>query len=134
MSAHAGTIRGLHFRKPPTAQAKLVRVVRGRILDVTVDLRRSSPTFGRHVAVELSAENWRKLFIPEGFLRGFDHGLCTLEPDTGVVYKTSAYYSRECDRSGSWDQLAGRRRYRPSVGWQTEPIRACVTSPQILID
>src|SRR5262245_55256668 len=99
VSVRAGTVRGLHFQIPPFAQDKLVRVIRGRILDVAVDLRRSSPTFGRHVAAELSAANWQQLFIPKGFA----HGLCTLEPDTEVVYKASAYYSRECDRGLRWN-------------------------------
>jgi dTDP-4-dehydrorhamnose 3,5-epimerase len=99
MSVRSGTIRGLHFQIPPFAQDKLVRVTRGRILDVAVDLRRSSPTFGRHVAVELSTDNWNQLFIPQGFA----HGLCTLEADTEVVYKASAYYSRECDRGLLWN-------------------------------
>ena len=98
-SARAGTVRGLHFQSPPHAQDKLVRVSRGRILDVAVDLRRSSPTYGRHVAVELSAKDWRQLFVPVGFA----HGFCTLEPDTEVLYKVSAYYSVAHDHGLAWD-------------------------------
>jgi dTDP-4-dehydrorhamnose 3,5-epimerase len=99
LSAAAGTIRGLHFQIAPHAQDKLVRVVRGRILDIVVDLRRSSPTFGRHFAAELSADNWAQLLAPVGFA----HGFCTLTEDVEVLYKVSDLYSPAHDRGLAWD-------------------------------
>jgi len=98
-SARAGTVRGLHFQAPPFAQSKLVRVLAGAIIDVAVDARLGSPTYGRWVGVELSAENGRQIFVPKGFL----HGFITLEPDTAVAYKVDAYYDRESDGAVKWD-------------------------------
>ena len=94
-----GVLRGVHYADVPPGQAKYVTCVSGSVLDVAVDLRRSSPSFGRHVAVELSAANWRQLLVPEGFA----HGFCTLEPNTEVLYKVSAPYSPAHDLGLAWD-------------------------------
>lgn len=98
-SAHAGTVRGLHFQSPPHAQAKLVRCSKGRLFDVAVDIRKESPTFGQWVGVELSFENGKQLLIPAGFL----HGFITREPDTDIIYKCSDYYVPDCDSAVRFD-------------------------------
>ena len=99
MSGKKGTIRGLHFQRPPFAQGKLVRVTRGAVVDVVVDIRLGSPTFGHHVKVELSAANWRQLWVPAGML----HGFCTLEDHTEFLYKVTAYYDAASDGGVRFD-------------------------------
>ena len=98
-SAVKGVVRGLHFQVPPKAQGKLIRVNRGAILDVVVDIRRSSPTYGKHVSVQLDAVNWHQLWVPPGFA----HGYCTLENDTEVLYKVTDYYAPEHESGLRWD-------------------------------
>ncbi len=97
-----GVLRGLHYQLAPHAQTKLVRVISGRVLDVAVDIRRNSPTFGQHVAVELTADNKRQLLVP----RGFAHGFVVLEDDTIFAYKVDNYYSPECDRGIAFNDPA----------------------------
>ncbi|HET6521201.1 MAG TPA: dTDP-4-dehydrorhamnose 3,5-epimerase, partial [Geminicoccaceae bacterium] len=98
-SKEAGTLRGLHFQAPPHAQTKLLRVLRGAVVDGAVDLRHGSPTFGRHVMAELSADNGLQLLTPKGFA----HGVLTLAPDTELTYKVDAYFAPEHDLGVRWD-------------------------------
>ena len=102
MSRAAGVLRGLHFQRPPHAQAKLVRCVRGRIWDVAVDVRAGSPTYGRWVAAELSADNGLQLYVPIGFA----HGFVTLEPAAEVEYKVSDFYDPACEGGLAWNDAA----------------------------
>jgi dTDP-4-dehydrorhamnose 3,5-epimerase len=102
LSRAAGVLRGLHYQLPPFAQDKLVRVVSGAILDVAVDIRRSSPTFGCWLALEVSAEKWNQILVPKGFA----HGFVTLVPDTEVVYKVTGRYAPDHDRSIRYDDPA----------------------------
>ena len=99
LSAQVGTLRGLHYQRPPHAQDKLVRVIRGAILDVAVDIREGSPTFGQSVSAEISGENGLQILVPKGFA----HGFVTLEPDTEVIYKVTDYYAPECDAGIVWN-------------------------------
>ena len=99
LSAARGTMRGLHFQTPPHAQTKLLRVIRGAVFDVAVDLRRGSPHYGRHASAVISAEAWNQILVPVGFA----HGFMTLEPDTEVIYKVSGIYSPENDAGILWN-------------------------------
>jgi dTDP-4-dehydrorhamnose 3,5-epimerase len=118
MSAARGTVRGLHFQAPPRAQAKLVRVARGAVLDVAVDIRRGSKTYGRHVAVELSAENGLQLYVPEGFA----HGYQTLTEAAEVLYKVTDYYAPEAEAGLLWcDPALG-------IDWRSAPSEATVNA------
>ena len=100
-SAEKGTLRGLHFQRPPRAQDKLVRCTRGAILDVAVDIRKGSPSYGKWVGVELSAANGQQLLVPKGFL----HGFLTLTADCEVQYKCTDVYAPECDGAVAWDSV-----------------------------
>jgi dTDP-4-dehydrorhamnose 3,5-epimerase len=117
LSRLKGTVRGLHFQRPPTAQGKLVRCTRGAIFDVAVDIRPGSPSFRKFVAVELSAENGLQLWIP----RGFAHGLCTLTEDTEVLYKVDAPYDQATDSAIRFDD--------PAIGipWPVPPGEALLS-------
>jgi len=106
-SAAKGIVRGLHYQLPPFAQDKLVRVIRGAILDVAVDIRKSSPTFGKWVSLEVSAEKWNQILVPKGFA----HGFMTLKENTEVVYKVTDYYAPAYDRSIRFDDPA------IGIGW-----------------
>jgi dTDP-4-dehydrorhamnose 3,5-epimerase len=97
--SHKGAVRGLHAQFAPHAQAKLVRVIQGKVLDVAVDVRKGSPTYGKYETIELSGENQLQFFIPAGFL----HGFATLEDDTIFAYKVNNYYSKECETGARWN-------------------------------
>lgn len=116
-STDAGTVRGLHYQSPPLAQAKLVRVVQGAILDVAVDIRRGSATYAKWVAVPLSSCAGNQLFVPAGFL----HGFVTLVPDTVVVYKVDAHYAPECDGSVRFDDPT------LAIDWGIDPEKAVLS-------
>lgn len=117
LSRDVGVLRGLHYQSPPHAQAKLVRVGRGRVLDVAVDIRKGSPAFGKWVGVELSAEAGNQIFIPAGFL----HGFVTLEPDSELLYKCSDLYAPDCDGGVRFDD--------PDIGiaWGIAPEEAILS-------
>jgi dTDP-4-dehydrorhamnose 3,5-epimerase len=116
-SVKAGTVRGLHFQQGEYAQAKLVRCMRGALVDVALDIRRDSPTFGRHVATQLSPENGDQILIPAGFA----HGFCTLEPDTVIQYKVSAPYAPGHERGIAWSDPA------LGIDWPVSAVQAIIS-------
>lgn len=118
MSRKRGVVRGMHFQAPPRAQAKLLRVVHGTILDVAVDIRKGSPTYGQHVAVELSADNWKQLYLPQGMA----HGFCTLTERADVLYKTSDEYAPDTEGGLLWNDPA------LGISWQIAPDEALVNA------
>ena len=120
-SASAGTVRGLHFQAPPHAQGKLVRVIKGAIFDVAVDIRKGSPTYGRSVSATLTAENCRQLWVPTGFA----HGYAALEDDTEVLYKVTDFYAPECEGGILWNDpdLA--------IGWPLEAASALLSDKDL---
>jgi dTDP-4-dehydrorhamnose 3,5-epimerase len=117
LSRKRGTVRALHFQVPPRAQAKLVRVLRGSIYDVAVDLRVGSPAYGKWTPATLTAQRGEQLFIP----RGFAHGYCTLEDDTEVAYKVDDYYAPECEQGLTWDDPI------LAIGWPVSPADAVLS-------
>ena len=121
LSTEKGVIRGLHFQVPPHAQGKLVRVARGAVVDVIVDIRKGSPTFGQHLSVTLSAENWHQLWVPAGFA----HGYCTLTPDCELLYKVTDYYAPDSDKGLAFDD--------PDLGidWPVAPENAILSKKDL---
>ncbi len=117
-SVEKGTLRGLHFQREPMAQDKLVRVSRGAVFDVAVDIRSGSPTFGRHVTAILSAGNWVQIWVPKGFA----HGYLTLEPDTEVIYKVTEYYAPAQDAGIAWDDPA------LAIDWPLDGVEAILSA------
>jgi dTDP-4-dehydrorhamnose 3,5-epimerase len=117
LSRRRGTVRALHFQVPPKVQAKLVRVLRGSIYDVAVDLRLGSPSYGKWVAATLTAQGGEQIFVP----RGFAHGYCTIEDNTEVAYKVDDYYAPECEQGLTWDDPA------LGIGWPVSPADAVLS-------
>lgn len=122
LSSDAGTVRGLHFQLQPRAQGKLVRCVAGAIIDVVVDIRKGSPTYGQHVKAELSAENGCQLWVPPGFA----HGFCTLASDCVLSYKVTDYYSADHDRGLLWNDPA------LAIDWPVETSNAILSAKDLV--
>ncbi|QXP74529.1 dTDP-4-dehydrorhamnose 3,5-epimerase [Tenacibaculum sp. AHE15PA] len=119
-----GTLRGIHFQKPPFAQAKLVRCIQGKVLDVVVDIRKDSPTYGKHVAVELSEENKKQLFVP----RGFAHGFVTLSEEAIFAYKVDNWYAPECDAGIIYNDTS------LNIDWKINPKEIILSSKDTILE
>jgi len=122
-SLKAGTVRGLHFQKKPHAQAKLIRVIKGRIFDVAVDVRPTSPSFGQHVGVTLAEDSLTQLYIPAGFA----HGFCTLTDDTVVLYKVDSFYAPESEGGILWNDPA------LGIDWPVDPAKALLSGKDLVL-